>query len=229
MFMVGGLVAGSGWFWRGAGGGVARPTSAAGAGCRGAGLMISVLNSAAISLRVSGICSAGGRMAAMLGGGGDGEERQGEHGQGGPPVPGVPSGGPGARPARSSPLPAWKFSSVVQLVPATLTRAGSGHVPGGVAAVERQFAGVAVAADQQPVVTGLAGVDGHPGPVVVAVALGALAGGVPLPGPAGQAARRSSRAWQVPAAVVTGGWRPPPARNRPGGVPGQRAGHGSAP
>ena len=31
-FMVGGLVAGSGWFWRGAGGGGARPTIAAGAG-----------------------------------------------------------------------------------------------------------------------------------------------------------------------------------------------------
>jgi hypothetical protein len=55
-----------------------------------------------------------------------------------------------------------------------------------VAAVERQFGGAPAAADQQPAVAGLAGVNGHPGPVVVAVAFGALAGRVPLPRPAGQ-------------------------------------------
>jgi len=33
----------------------------------------------------------GGRRAGVLDGGGDGEESQGEHGQGGPPVPGVPA------------------------------------------------------------------------------------------------------------------------------------------
>jgi hypothetical protein len=30
-------------------------------------------------------------VAGVLGGGGDGQERQGEHGQGGPPVPGGPA------------------------------------------------------------------------------------------------------------------------------------------
>ena len=51
--------------------------------------------------------------------------------------------------------------------------------------------------------TGPAGVDGQPGPVVVAVALGALARGVPLPGPAGAGGAAICAARQVPAPVVT--------------------------
>ena len=47
---------------------------------------------------------------------------------------------------------------------------------GRVAAVVGQFFGVPVAADQRPVVPGPAGVGGHPGPVVVAVAFGPGAG-----------------------------------------------------
>jgi len=56
-----------------------------------------------------------------------------------------------------------------------------GDVAGCVAAVERQFPGGAVAADQQPVAAGLARGDADPGPVVVPVAFGALPGGIPLP------------------------------------------------
>ncbi len=45
-----------------------------------------------------------------------------------------------------------------------------------VAAVERQFGGAAAAADQQPPVPGLAGLDGDPGPVIPALPLGACPG-----------------------------------------------------
>jgi site-specific DNA recombinase len=71
-------------------------------------------------------------------------------------------------------------------------QAGGG---GGVAAVERQLAGVAVAADEQDAVPGvvtrrgIVRADLDHGPVVVAVALGAVAGPQPLPGPAGQPGR----------------------------------------
>ena len=74
-------------------------------------------------------------------------------------------------PAR--PLPAWKFSSIVQRSPATLTRAASGTWRGR-SSGRRPVPGAAVAADQQPAVSGPAGVDGEPGPVVAAVALGAI-------------------------------------------------------
>ena len=67
-----------------------------------------------------------------------------------------------------------------------LDQDGQRHVARAVAAVERLFSGAAVTADQQPAVARPAGVDGQPGPVVEAVALGALAGGVALPGAAGQ-------------------------------------------
>jgi hypothetical protein len=68
-----------------------------------------------------------------------------------------------------------------------LDQDGEGDLTGAVAAVERKFPGAAVAADQQPAAAGLARLDRHPGPVVLAVPLGALAGGIPLPRPAGQA------------------------------------------
>ena len=59
--------------------------------------------------------------------------------------------------------------------PGDLDQGGEGDVPGGVAAVEGQLAGPAVAADQQPAVPWPAGLDAGPGPVVAAVALGAFA------------------------------------------------------
>jgi hypothetical protein len=71
--------------------------------------------------------------------------------------------------------------------PGDLDQDGQRDLAGAVAAVERQLPGAAAAADQQPVAAGPAGVSGQPGPVVVAVPLGALARGVALPGPAGQA------------------------------------------
>ena len=68
---------------------------------------------------------AGWRGMVVLGGGGDGQEGQGEHGQGGPPVPGVPAADLVlVSPVR--PSQAWKFSSVVQRIPATLTKMASG-------------------------------------------------------------------------------------------------------
>src|SRR4051794_18490469 len=66
----------------------------------------------------------------------------------------------------------------------------------GVAAVERQLASALVAPDQQPptvaigavgAAAGVVGGESDPGPVVVAFALGARAGGELLPGPPGQA------------------------------------------
>jgi hypothetical protein len=75
-----------------------------------------------------------------------------------------------------------------------LDQGGQRNVAGTVAAVERQLAGAPAAADQQPAVAGLAGVDGDPGPVVVAVSLGALAGRVPLPLPPVQARERAGLA-----------------------------------
>src|SRR5580692_1520859 len=125
-------------------------------------------------------------MAGVLGGGGDGEEGQGEHGQGGPPVPGVPAAD------LVFIQPGQAFAGLEILLggpadPGGLDQGGQGDTARAVAAVERQLAGVAVAADQQAAVTGLAGVGSQPGPVVVAVPLGALAGGVALPGAAGQA------------------------------------------
>ena len=57
------------------------------------------------------------------------------------------------------------------------------HRVRGPAQVAADGAGGAVAADQQVAVPGAAVADGDPGPVVVALSLGALAGREPLPGP----------------------------------------------
>jgi site-specific DNA recombinase len=58
--------------------------------------------------------------------------------------------------------------------PGDLDQRSQGHVLGCVAAVEREFPGAGMAADQQPAETRLAVGDGSPGPVVVALALGAV-------------------------------------------------------
>lgn len=92
----------------------------------------------------------------------------------------------------ASPLLAWKFSSMLQRIPAILTRVASGVQRG--AAVEGQFAGVPVAADQQPVASRAAGLDDDPGPVIPALALGAGPGRQPLPGPGRQFGRQCVRA-----------------------------------
>jgi hypothetical protein len=88
--MVRGLGAGSDWFGRGAGGVFASRTSGAGARRRvragdERGEQVADLVAGERDLAV------GRWSAGVLGGGGDGQERGGEHGQGDPAVPGVPA------------------------------------------------------------------------------------------------------------------------------------------
>src|SRR5579863_10353683 len=116
----------------------------------------------------------------MLGGGGDGEEGGGEHGQGGPPVP----GGPAADLVLIQPGQPFAGLEILLCGPAQpgdLDQGGERDRAGTVAPVERQLPGAAAPADQQPAAAGTVGVDTGPGPVIPAVALGALAGRVPLP------------------------------------------------
>jgi site-specific DNA recombinase len=63
-----------------------------------------------------------------------------------------------------------------------LDQDGEGSRLGAAAAVEGQFPGGAVPADQQVAVPGAGVADGDPGPVVIAVSLRAVAGRQPLPG-----------------------------------------------
>ena len=156
----------------GAGVAGARRTSAAGAGRRRAGLMIRWAKRLAISLRVSGICPAGPGLPASLGGGGDGQEGAGEHGEGDPAVPGGPAADLVLVQAGEA------FAGLEVLLdgppePGDLDQRGEGNGLRGVAAVEGQFPGARVAADQQPAASRRAVADGDPGPVVVAVAFGA--------------------------------------------------------
>jgi hypothetical protein len=68
-------------------------------------------------------------VAGVLGGGGDGEKRGGEHRQGGPPVP----GGQAADLVVIEPVQALaglEVSSVIHRLPMILTRAGRGTWPG---------------------------------------------------------------------------------------------------
>ena len=125
-------------------------------------------------------------VAGVLGAGGNGQERQGEHGQGGPPVPGPPA----ADLVLIQPGQALASLEVLLGDPpdsGDLDQDGQRDVPGAVAAVERQLGGAAVAADQQPAVTGTPRIDASPGPVVTAVALGTLASRILLPRSPGQA------------------------------------------
>jgi site-specific DNA recombinase len=70
--------------------------------------------------------------------------------------------------------------------PGGLHQGGQRRPARGVAAVEGQLTGAPVAADQQPAVSGQAGIDADPGPVIPALPLGAGPGADPLPGPARQ-------------------------------------------
>jgi len=63
---------------------------------------------------------------------------------------------------------------------------GEGNGLRGVAAVEGQFPGARVAADQQPAASRALFAEGSPGPVVVTLAFGPGPGGQPLPGPPGE-------------------------------------------
>jgi len=64
-------------------------------------------------------------VAATLGHGGDHQEGVGDHGEGDPAVPGAPAADLMLVQPTSS-LPVWNRSSMVHLVPATLTRVESG-------------------------------------------------------------------------------------------------------
>jgi len=121
----------------------------------------------------------------VLGRGGHGEECPGEHGEGGPPVPRGPA--PDLMLVQAG--QALASGKVLFRAPADSGHAhqrGRRHLARRPAAIKGQFAGVPVAADQQPVASKAAGLDGNPGPVVPAVALGAGPGRQPLPGPGRQ-------------------------------------------
>jgi len=99
----------------------------------------------------------------------------GRAGEGDPPVP----GGPAADLVLSQAGQGLAGGEVLFCAPADPRHAhqrSQRRGPRGIAAVERQLPGVPVAADQDPVVPGAAGLDGDPGPVVPAVALGTFAG-----------------------------------------------------
>src|SRR6266545_445316 len=124
--------------------------------------------------------------AGAFEGGGDGEARGGEHGQGDPPVPGGPA-------ADLMFIQAGQALAGLEVLldrpaePGDVDHGGQGDRPWAVAAVEGQFPGAPVAADQQPAAARAGVADGDPGPVIPAVSLGALACRYPLPGPFGQA------------------------------------------
>ena len=118
----------------------------------------------------------------------------GEHGQGGPSVPGGPA------PDLVLVQPGEPFGGLKGFLdPPALSRDGDEGVQGDrsrcVAAQVGQLAGGIVAADQQIMMTGvgvLFGQQGDPGPGVQARAVAAGAGGVFLPGPFGQQAGQLS-------------------------------------
>src|SRR6476620_1361863 len=112
----------------------------------------------------------------------------GEHGQGGPAVPGAPA------PNLVLVEPGQPLGALEGFLDApALARDGNQGVQGGwpwtVAAQVGVLTGAVVAADQQIVPAGVGVVFGQqadPGPGVVALAVAARSGGVFLPGPAGQ-------------------------------------------
>ena len=134
--------------------------------------------------------------AAGLCGGQDGQERVGEQGQDGPPVPGGPA-------ADLVLVQGGQFLSGGEPVLDFPPRPGYPHQPGqrhragGMGAVEGVLAVADPAADQQPVRPLAFGRDGvgdlDQGPVIPAGALGAGPGRDPLPGAGGQPLRQFGR------------------------------------
>ncbi len=111
--------------------------------------------------------------AGAFEGGGDGEARGGEHGQGDPPVPGGPA-------ADLMFIQAGQALAGLEVLldrpaePGDVDQGDQGDRPWAVAAVEGQFPGAPVAANQQPAAARAGVADGDPGPVIPAVSLGAL-------------------------------------------------------
>ncbi len=127
-------------------------------------------------------------LSVAFGGGGHGQEGVGEHGQGGPAVPGGPA------PDLVLIEPGEAFGGLegfldAPALPCDRDEGVQGDRPWCVAAQVGQLAGGIVAADQQMVPPGVGavlGVERDPGPGVPARAVAAGAGGVLLPGPSGQ-------------------------------------------
>ena len=150
------------------------------------GLVIRCVKRLAISLRVRGICPSGSGLRVVFGGGGDGEEGGGEHGEGDPPVPGGPA-------ADLVLVQAGQALAGLEVLldgpaqPGDLDQRGQGDRlrarSSGRRPVPRCCGCGGSAASGIP---GAVSADGDPGPVVLALALGAFAGGQPLPGPLGQ-------------------------------------------
>ena len=131
------------------------------------------------------VCRAGA--AGVLEGGGDGEGCGGKHGEGGPPVPGGPAAGLMLIQASQA------FAGLEVLLdgpaePGHLHQGGQRDRAGAVAAVEGQFPGAPVPADQQVPVPRAGIADGDPCPVVPSVSFGADPCGQRLPGPRGSRA-----------------------------------------
>jgi hypothetical protein len=108
----------------------------------------------------------------VFGGCGDGQEGQGEHGQGDPPVPGCPV----AHLVLVQPGQALAGLEILlggPAQPGNLDQGGQRDRVRAVAAVERQFPGAPATADQQVPAARIAAGDGDPGPVVPALPLGA--------------------------------------------------------
>ena len=140
------LAGGSGRPGRCTGGGGARWTSGFGAGVRWR-----PVNRRAISLRVSGIICGGGGWACSAAAAR--QEGQGEHGQGDPPVPGRPAADLMLIQAGQA-LPGLEIFLGGPSEPGDLDQGGQWDRVRAVAAVEGQFPGSPVAADQQPAVAG---------------------------------------------------------------------------
>jgi hypothetical protein len=154
-----------------------------------------MVNRRRISLQVSAISPSGAGSLGVVAGGDDREQGVGDHGEQGPAPPG------GQAPDLMLIEPSQALDGLERLLHRPAPAGDADQFPQrhrlrGVAAVERQLTGAAVAAHQQPPALGIGrigrvgpagGVEvSDPGPVVVALSLGSRACGESLPGPAGQ-------------------------------------------
>lgn len=138
--------------------------------------------------------SLAGEVSVFVGGSGDGQECKREHGQCRPAVPGTPAADLLFVHSGLT-FAVWNDSSIFQRCPVTRTIAASGTKPDhrrqrdqarAVAAAVGRLAGGTVAAQQQPVVTGLLVLDAYRGPGAQPWALGPGAGRHLLPRPGRQ-------------------------------------------
>jgi hypothetical protein len=128
------------------------------------------------------------RVAGVVGQGGDHQEGVGNHGQGGPAVPGAPAADLMLVQAAKA-LAGLEAFFDGPAAPGDPDQHGQGYRAGCPAVVEGQLAGLGVATHQQPALPSpaaglwVAVVEADERPVVQTVAFGAAAGRHPLPGP----------------------------------------------